>query len=94
MSVYIDVAVEELNMEEMRESHKQSEDINLRNLRKRVIRYFPELTENILAIVKDYCIPGIEREPGSFLVITNDKRFLASYNSEVDALMLKEVKDD
>lgn len=91
MSLYIDVAVEELTIEGMMESHKQSEDTHLQDLRKRVVRYFPELDKHIVAIIEDYCIPVIEREPWSFLVITNDKRFIASHNPGVDMLMLKEV---
>lgn len=94
MTLGIDVAVEELTLDGMIASHKHSKDSHLRDLRNRVVRYFPELEEHILSVTEDYCISGIEHESHSFLVITHDKRFIASYHPGVDMLVLKEVKDD
>jgi len=90
----IGIAVEDLDIDGMLLSYKRSEDIHRQDLQKRVIRYFPELEKHIVSIIENYCIPGIEREPQSCLVITNDKRFIASYNLGVDMMMLKEVKND
>ena len=94
MYVYVDGTVRDLSINGMTASHKRSEDMRLQDLRKRVVRYFPELEKHIVEIIEDYCLPGIEREPWSFLVVTNDKKFIASCNPEVDMLMLKEVGDD
>lgn len=94
MSLGIDVAVEELNIDGMMSSHKHSKEKHLRDLQRRVVRYFPELEGHIVSVVEDYCILGIEREPRSFLVVTHDKRFIASYNPVVDMLLLKELKND
>ena len=98
MYVYVDGTVRDLSINGMIASHKRSEDMRLRDLRKRVVRYFPELEKRKFRIskeiIEDYCLPGIEHEPWSFLVVTNDKKFIASCNPEVDMLMLKEVKDD
>lgn len=92
MTLGIDVAVEELTIDGMLSSHKHSEDSHLRDLQKRVVRYFPELKKHIVSVTEDYCIPGIENKSHSFLVVTHDKRFIASYRPGVDMLTLKEVR--